>query len=188
MTNQHEIVVRRHKNWATPYPEYPLHHEAFFGKQTRPIKSKGIRWLEIVFNSGRQTGCINWPFSARETGYGQIFINGIRTTAHRVICVWENGPPTTGHQAAHECGNRRCCNPSHIKWKTPKENGEDKIVHGTHMQGSQIYNAKLTDEIVISIRDEYLLGKSTMLAMASRYNVTLSTIFDVVHRKTWKHI
>jgi predicted DNA binding protein len=47
---------------------------------------------------------------------------------------------------------------------------------------------KLTSEQVIAIRIAYRTRKTTMQALADKYNVTKQTIFLVVRRRTWKHL
>lgn len=65
----------------------------------------------------------------------------------------------------------------------------------TACAGEKCYNAKLNDEAVINIRQEYehalLIGKEkteTQKLLADQYGVKRSTISDIVLGKTWKHL
>jgi hypothetical protein len=151
-------------------------------------KSKNMRWIENLLKLPFGEECILWPFSKRESGYGQIVWKYKRTTSHRVICEMYRGPaPFEGAHAAHECGNRQCCNPSHIVWKTAKENAEDKEVHGTQLKGSKTYNAKLTESDVLEIRSEPSKLLSNRI-LAKKYGVCIQNICDIRNRKHWRHV
>lgn len=48
--------------------------------------------------------------------------------------------------------------------------------------------ARLTDDIVRSMRAEYAAGGVTLEELGTRYGVHIMTVHKAVHRKTWKHI
>lgn len=54
-------------------------------------------------------------------------------------------------------------------------------------QGSNHWNAKLTENNVIVIRSLYKQG-STIIDLANIYKVSWTCIFDVVNYITWRHI
>lgn len=46
---------------------------------------------------------------------------------HRQVTVWAHGaPPSRAHHAAHSCDTDLCCNPAHLRWKSPSENELEK--------------------------------------------------------------
>lgn len=165
-------------------------HELSRADAERPRRSKSrpIKWMEEVVSAPPTAECIAWPFSKRASGYGQVFYHGVRTTSSRIICQMYRGhPPHDGAQAAHECGNRQCCNPRHIVWKTARENSADKKRHGTLRFGERVYNAKLTDRDVIAIRDRCARGEP-LSDIAQAFGVCKQTICDVKLRKIWRHV
>ena len=97
------------------------------GKQAR------AEWLRArAGHKGK--ACLLWPFSKIWNGYGNLKYGNKVTYAHRVMCEFAHGPaPSKRHQAAHSCGNggKGCVNPTHLSWKTPRQNQLDRRKHGT---------------------------------------------------------
>lgn len=142
---------------------------------------------QAIATATRET-CWDWPYSTNKTGYAALAINGKMTRAARYICKRVHGPPPTqGHQAAHNCGNRRCINPHHIEWKTRKENEADKLLHGTRHRGEQSVKAKLTEAQVREILRQRASG-ATMKALSEQFGVAHSTIQSILERRNWRHI
>ncbi len=151
-------------------------------------KSKNFKWLESVVRAPKTDDCIEWPFAKRDNGYGQIFWRGTKTTQNRVVCVLAHGEPIHDTlEAAHECGNKSCCNPSHITWKTHAANIADKLIHGTHIQGSKIPWSKLTEADIPTIRGMLASGVS-MGKTAKTYGVAKGSIEDIKYGRSWKHV
>lgn len=124
-------------------------------EQDRPIGvSRGLNWLKSNADVEHEN-CVEWPFSCGNHGYDQIYANGRNKVTSRVCCEIFHGPaPTSDHQAAHRCGNRKCVNKNHIRWATPKENCADKLMHGTHRCGEANASAKLSNAQAASIRSD----------------------------------
>ena len=125
--------------------------------------------------------CILWPWGT-QTGYGSFFKDKKRALAHIFVCHGAHGePPTTKHEVAHSCGVRKCINKRHLRWATKSENMADKLIHGTHNRGERGGLTKLTKEQVIEIRT----GKRRQTALAKEFGVTVATINDAKHHRTW---
>lgn len=125
--------------------------------------------------------CLIWPFSFSKDGYAAFTIKGeTGRIASKRICTIVHGPaPTTGHEAAHSCGNGRlgCITPGHLSWKTPMENSLDRAISGGAAK-------KLTEEDVREIRR---LGKTlTGAEIAKLFGVGQPMISRVVSRKFWR--
>jgi hypothetical protein len=156
-----------------------------FKKGHRPHntgKGANLLWLrERVSYQGDE--CLIWPF-AIVRGYGQLQYRGKITRASRVMCIEAHGePPTPEHQAAHDCGNCACVNPTHIRWKTPSENQLDKRKHGTFYNGGR--RKRLSDREVMAIR--LLHGSRTQDKIAEMFGVSRRNIGMIVNghsRKT----
>ena len=141
------------------------------------------KYLDFLLQAiSRETDeCILWPWGT-QTGYGSFFKDKKRSLAHIFICRGVHGePPSSKHEVAHSCGVRRCINKRHLRWATKSENMADKLIHGTHNRGERGGLTKLTKEQVIEIRT----GKRRQTALAKEFGVTVATINDAKHYRTW---
>lgn len=118
---------------------YCKNHYYRFRKYGDPFAggtSPGVpqKYMEAEVLPHRGGDCLPWPFARDSNGYGQVRIDGKLHYVARLVCSLVHGePPTAGHQAAHSCGkgHEGCCNPSHLRWATVRENHLDKKAHGT---------------------------------------------------------
>lgn len=136
--------------------------------------------------SGRlqSSDCIEWPFG-KSNGYGDVWKERKKYPAHRLVLIKTVGDPLTDDmEAAHNCGNRGCVNPAHLRWATPKENQADRLIHGTENMGEKHGSSKLTRANVISIRRD----DRRLRDIAQEYRVSRVTISSIKLRKTWSHV
>lgn len=87
------------------------------------------RYFREVVIPYKGDDCLIWPYSRTKRGYGGINFKGEKMEVHRLACIEVHGPPQgERYMAAHSCGNGHlgCCNPKHLRWATPAENGMDK--------------------------------------------------------------
>src|ERR1017187_5880356 len=94
-------------------------------------------------------------------------------------------------QILHNCiGQRRCCNPGHLRVGTQKENVHDTLRQGRWQYSKGEFSAthKLTTPEVIEIRRLYAGGNHTQVALGKMFNVAGAHICLIVHRKQWTHI
>lgn len=155
----------------------PLDGRAAPGEPTRHLKDTVLTYIG--------DDCLLWPFACC-AGYGAVVLDGRLTLVSRVVCEVMHGPaPTPRHEAAHSCGKGHlgCVTPSHLSWKTPKENQSDRLAHGTHGRGERNSRAKLSAEQVRGIRA--LRGDYTQSQLSKMFGVTWRTVSAIQRRKTW---
>ncbi len=157
--------------------------------------------------------CWNWTGPLTRGGYARIRVNNKSTRAHRVVWQMLNGPITDGLHVLHNCDNKRCIRPDHLRLGThqdnmrdmnerhpyPRRGGVSTVTaargerHGTHThpetvrRGEQQGGAKLTDEKVREIRRRAATGES-LSAIARAFDVTRTSVNFVVTRRSWAHI
>lgn len=110
---------------------------------------------------------------------------------HTLIAEAFHGPrPTPEHQVAHFDGNPSNNCASNLRWATAAENAQDRDRHGKtfHPRGILHPNAKLTDEMVRTMRRMKSSGIASVDDLVRMSNVSRSTIFDALSGRTWSHL
>lgn len=139
--------------------------------------------------------CWNWTGFA-PYGYGRISIgpreNVFEISVHRVVMVFELRDNLPTHLfALHSCiGNKRCCNPNHLRLGTQTENIADMDRQGRRVPAFGVRNgaAKLSPEKVVEIRRLYSSGNWTLKELAAKFGVFFSTIHKVVSGERWAQV
>lgn len=106
---------------------------------------------------------------------------------HVIVCETFHGPRPDGMQVAHENGVRTDCRAANLSWKTPVQNQADKVKHGTHLQGEQLYNAKLTEEAIRAIRAAGAAG-ARQEDIGRAYGIHQRTVSRILRREAWRHV
>lgn len=127
-------------------------------------------------------------------GYGcvDLYKNGKvhDRQVHRLVLETFIGPCPDGMVCRHLDGNPRNNNLGNLAWGTHAENKADSIKHGTSARqfGENNGCAKLTKELVLAIREEYLNKLSSQQQLADKYKMSRASIGLIINRKRWKHI
>ena len=73
---------------------------------------------------------------------------------------------------------------SNCEWQTKKQQSDTLKLP----KGSAHYKAKLTEIDVKVIRRAYAAGLCTQRDIASEYNISKYTVWNILKKKTWKHV
>ena len=132
--------------------------------------------------------CWLWTACKDKAGYGWFGINKKNIRSHQVSWLLAGNTIPEGHLIRHKCRNRHCVNPDHLETGTPKQNMNDKHRDGTFpdQHGEKSNSHKLTEEQVRIIRTNP--DNKSGYRFAKDYSVGEQTIYDIILRKTWKHI
>jgi hypothetical protein len=117
-------------------------------------------------------------------GYGQIHSSGRTAYAHRVAWERANGPIPDGEFVLHDCDNRRCVNPAHLRLGSFQDNMDDMTGKLRHAHGARNGHAKLT---VAEVRLIRFMGGSHS-SIAKHFGVTQSLVTMIRTRRIWKHV
>lgn len=133
--------------------------------------------------------CWEWSAGRVSAGYGAVWDNSIGRHRHAHRLAWEivNGPIPDGQWVLHRCDNPPCCNPSHLFLGTQADNDADRTAKGRGIHGVSHPYAKLTPDSVREIRSR-IAGGEIPSALAIEFGVSSSTLYDMIHGKTWRHI
>lgn len=147
--------------------------------------------LDLHVEKRGKDECWPWTASKDTDGYGQstIYEGDIqkRILAHRLAWMVAHGPIPDGLWVLHTCDNPSCCNPSHLFLGTVLDNKRDSIKKGRHVHGETHGRAKLTDEIVILIKQLFADGYCRK-RLARKFNVSYSLIQKLIHHDLWRHV
>lgn len=152
--------------------------------------------------------CWIWTAGKSDTGYGEIHQGkGLpKISTHRLSWKIHFGEIPEGKRVLHKCDVRACIRPDHLWVDTQRANILDALEKGrlepqrqTFKRlwrekwagvrcGENIHCSKLTKEKVIKIRKMYDGKNSTTIHLAAMFGVSIASIYDVVKRRTWKHI
>jgi hypothetical protein len=111
------------------------------------------------------------------SGYGQLPITTLKTRlAHRWAYEFFIGPIPKGLVVMHQCDNRRCCNPLHLKLGTQQENLKD--MRDKKRQGK--HPKRYTQEKLMTVKAMRKQNK-TAQQIADAIGVTKWTVFRYYH-------
>ena len=77
--------------------------------------------------------CWEWIAGKGGRGYGNFWYTGKTVNAHRFSYVLTYGEFDQSLQVCHTCDNPGCVNPEHLWLGTPKDNMQDKMKKGRHV-------------------------------------------------------
>lgn len=157
------------------------------------------RFWSHVDKSAGAGGCWPWTMGTDKGGYGRLWVNGHHVYAHRFSWQLAHGDIPEGMRILHKCDFPPCCNPAHLFIGTLNDNNQDMIQKGRekYIRGEQKPNAKLTDDLVISLRNIFDNGSELLLyptrriaifELAQIIEVNPQTLIKAISRKKWKHI
>lgn len=183
-----------------------------------PITPERIAYFWSCVDKQGPNECWPWTKRTNRNGYGQFSLNQRTESSHRIAFLLSGGVFTEDKPyGLHSCNNPRCCNPNHIRAGSNEDNVADKVAFGrqargewfsdirrrTACRGESHYtflrpgcrehgedkpNAKLTDQLVKTIRDEYASGGWSYKRLAQRYGVSQTLVALVVRREVWRHV
>lgn len=126
-------------------------------------------------------GCWIWTGAHTAGGYGELRLGGGPKYVHRLMAaLFLPCDEMSGQYVLHLCDQPSCCNPSHLRLGTQKENMADASAKGR-------LSKKLQPADVIEIRRLRAEGH-TQQALADRFGVTRTTIQQIERRETWQHL
>ena len=132
-------------------------------------------------------GCWEWQGALNNGGYGLVRRLGGLIVTHRYAYYLHHGE-LPKNLACHKCDNRKCVRPDHLFDGTYADNRQDMLNKNRQrltvgeLHGSSI----LTEAQVLEIKER--LKAQMQTSLAKEYGVGLTTIYDIAHGKTWKHL
>ena len=139
-------------------------------------------------------GCWLWAGYVRKKTrsnhkeYGNFWLNGKQTLAHRASWMLHKGEIPTGQIVCHSCDTPLCVNPDHLWLGTQADNMKDAWAKGrgknNAKQGERHKLSKLTECMVKEIKESAMSG----VELAKRFGVSSSTISMIRNGRNWRHL
>lgn len=154
------------------------------------LKPLDERLAERIDCSGGPTACWPWiGYTSGNDGYGSLYVGRARK-AHALVLEEWTGEPAAGRKALHSCDNPPCCNPTHLRWGTNRDNAKDREDRGRRkiLRGEAHGCAKLSAEQVADIRRRHTPRhpQHSALALSREFGVDNKTIHHILKNKTWR--
>lgn len=145
------------------------------------------------------SGCLEWQHTTWRGGYGRIKVSGRDWVTSRLVWSLQVGPIPDGMSVCHRCDNPSCGNVDHLFLGTALENNRDSASKGRSAirrypdryhgwPGTTNANAKLTDDVVVAIRERYAAGGISQQRLADEYGIHQGTVSKIVLGRAWQHI
>ncbi len=107
---------------------------------------------------------------------------------HRLVLeAFKGSPPSAAHVAAHLNGDPHDNRIDNLIWATVAENAAHAKIHGTTYCGERHHRAKLTNDLVIKIREEMASG-ALPKDIASRYPISRRMANQIRLGQSWRNI
>lgn len=138
------------------------------------------RFWAKVDRTGGSDAC--WPFLGARCsgGYGMLAVSARkRERSHRLAWSLTNGDIPAGQLVRHDCDNRPCCNPSHLRLGTDADNQRDMWSRGRGALEHMLPHTKLSDQDVRDIRAAVAAG-ARQRDLLKRYPISAGHMSSIV--------
>lgn len=119
-------------------------------------------------------------------GYLRVHIGGKRHFVHRLVAETFISNPNNYPQVNHKNGIKTDNRVENLEWCTNLRNRKHAIENDLQLKGENCSWAKLTNEDVLFIRNNK--ENYTKAEFSKMFNVSISSIKDVLYSKTWKNV
>lgn len=123
----------------------------------------------------------------RKNGYCSVVLSDRKSyLIHRLVLLSFIGKDNSKVFVNHKNGIKEDNRLVNLEWATRKQNMNHAFNTGLAHSGDKCYNSKLTNE---DVREMLLNNENlSMNQLASKYNITYSSVYKIVKRHTWKRI
>lgn len=136
-----------------------------------------------------EAGCLEWQGPVDATGYGHVGYEGKVWRTHRLAWRLSSGRDIPDRLfVLHNCDNRRCCNPEHLRLGTHLDNMRDVVERGRRKAinaGELNGRAKHTQSQANAIRRLYASNRWSQEVLALQFGVSQWAVSMIVRNKRY---
>lgn len=147
------------------------------------------RFLKYV-NIKSKNECWEWTGTLDKYGYGVFSVKRDSIKAHRFSYLSWYGYIDNKLEVCHSCDNPCCVNPMHLWQGTQSENTKDRHQKGRtktgHLYGADNKRAKLNEQDVKWIRENYNPEIWSTRKLAKEFGVCQTNIRNILSYKSWR--
>ncbi len=147
------------------------------------LNKEPIERFNERYSVNESSGCWEWKYKMFPNGYGRFYVNKKSVKAHRFAYETFVGPLIEGLVIAHNCNNRKCVRPDHLRQDTQKSNMIDMALYGNCKD--QVLSVEEVIEIKKQLNNYY---KGQIQDIAHFYKVSARLIDYIKRGKRWSHI
>lgn len=184
------IDLQKNEKWIA-VPDYEEYYEI---SNIGRVRSLDRTKLNSIGSLRVTKGILLKPTKASTGYYTVMFSVGGKTKrilVHRIVATAFIPNPENKPQVNHINGIKTDNRLENLEWCTRKENIAHADINGlmNRATGESVGISKLTKNNVLAIRRLYSIkGFTDMDLITKKYNVSKSTVNNVISRKTWKHV
>jgi len=134
----------------------------------------------IDMHSGNQLVCWEWRGNVDTRGRPQFSLDGKKHIAYRVVYELTQGVTLTPDvMLLHQCDNKICCNPTHVREGDHKTNMQEMCERERH---------GMPHHAVRNIKKLLEAGKQTHQQIAELYGCARETVTNIANGRTYSHV
>ena len=107
---------------------------------------------------------------------------------HRLVAEAFRGACPDGMECRHLDGDKKNNNSENLCWGTRQENSNDKKLHGTSPIGELNAGAKLSEKLVLNMREHRKKTGDSYKKIGVLFSVSTMTAYRAITKQSWGHI
>lgn len=147
----------------------------------------GLSWIELVLpdTTVTTTGC--WVYTGGSPHKGYRRVPGMLKDVHRLSGQTFLPNFESSLVVMHECDNRPCWRPSHLRMGTIAENQRDMARKGRSVRGERQHAHTLTEADVLNIRHSLAAGTPPSV-LSKTFHTSPSNVRAIRVGRTWAYL